>query len=666
MRPLLLASVGLIAVVILAVIAWSVFKGTSGYAGGSSSAHGAVEKLAGSIQSKDVAAAISVMNPDEMREAKSVLLDVRSHAVDVGIAPGGSADAFTVDITGLDLKEDQLADDVVKVELKAGSISATADTGKLPAPLKATFAPGDPKVATSDTINLRTSTLVDSNGDESAPFVIVVKRHGSWFISPMATAAELYSQRLGLPSGRFGTVQNTSSGNTAKAATPTDAVEGLARAAQDMDVTGVGDYMVKSERWLVDAYAPAIRDLIKNGSDVTVDPQSLGEQDLANGRKAVRLDQVRLGGTWTDDYGDSSSGEITISDDCITGTDGNTQCLPRDFTAQTGINGAYLVTVKEDGQWRVSIVETALSYLRTVNNTVGVETIAGINPAWAATLIDPQTNIAAGGGTADVTLNEVGTGVLSVDATAGGALTMQVDDSKDGSAQVAGVFDAQYREWQHDSGYVPSPTAQKLTVVITGDPGTKVSVTVAPVTLTDAVPGPVRSSDTYQLATFKLQKDDILEVTPSDPLLYGWIPDDPSSGWGDYGDGASTCTSSNCHQYGSSIRLLLPPNTSVTTEKISAGFDNTSSTTIQGAVSSGAGVTHTFFVTAYDSVGLLLQPSGFDGVLDVNCGGHTYSKDSGLTDGAELLTISEYQDTSCQVTVSVWGSGGGSFNLQLR
>ena len=129
-RGTLLVVAGVVvALVAGSVAAWALLRPS----GGSDSPEAAVRDFLAAAQEQDVVGLLDHVNPGEVKGFVTAYDAARERAVEEDLTGSGAiADAFDVELTGLEMETHQEADDIAQVTLEAGRYEVTYDPAKVP------------------------------------------------------------------------------------------------------------------------------------------------------------------------------------------------------------------------------------------------------------------------------------------------------------------------------------------------------------------------------------------------------------------------------------------------------------------------------------------------------------------------------------------------------
>jgi hypothetical protein len=334
-----------------------------GNRGGASSPEAAVRDLAKAIDAEDPLAAVDVIAPEEVRSLRSTV-DAASHkAQEVKLVEQASAPFAGVDvrIDDLQLASEQLADGYVKVHLTNGTISARVHRDQV--------SPFVRKVDTGGSGERSYSADFDTARPfDTDPFVVAIRRNGSWYVSAAYTTLEYVRAANHLPVADYGSGLTANLGAATPDAAAREFVDALAAKQWDKvfallppDETPLYDYraglaqLLNDQHWnftvtSVDVTAET------HGDTATLQVSAKGTFPTSEGQ-----------GTWTtaDDCirphypGDSESMAGLITGYCLS----DRGVLPFWFSLPSENGPATVQAVERDGRWFLSPVATSLQTL---------------------------------------------------------------------------------------------------------------------------------------------------------------------------------------------------------------------------------------------------------------------------------------------------------------
>jgi hypothetical protein len=348
--PILVTAAGMAALLTIGAFAISALVG----GGGSDSPEGAVRQLAEAVSHEDALAAADVLAPGEVRSLHGTVeaaihKAAELHAVDASAAPLRGVD-FSVN--DLQLSSERLGDDVVKVRIDRGHMSARTERRLLSALLQ--------KVVPEDSDGVRTVDLARLAHNEPT-FLVTVRRDGKWYVSVAGTILEYVRMNENGPSPDFASPPPGTLGADSPDAAVQDGLHAIASRNWDRLLV-----LVSPEEAPLYAYRATLdRSIGDSQSTFTVD--QLTTSSVVDGDVA-HVTVHALGST--------DSGPWSWDGGCITGTsDGERQtiCVPARFSLIRLFFGyesqpepgapSEITVIRRDGRWFVSPVGTALDVL---------------------------------------------------------------------------------------------------------------------------------------------------------------------------------------------------------------------------------------------------------------------------------------------------------------
>jgi hypothetical protein len=326
-RPVATALAGVLVIGALGFAATNLASGD-----GADSPEGAVEALFDAIDQEDAIGVVEAMEPAERRILMDTLREVEEQTARLRLADDDidlrSFPGVDLEVSGLELRTEQLADDVVAVELVAGRVSTSAELDELPlGPVI------DDAIARSedegDEVEIDGSDDVELAGGR----LVAVRRDGGWHVSLLYSLAEQARREADEPLA----YPSPGSAIAAKgAADPEAAVrEGIA-AAQELDVERLIELTDPVEGRVLHEYGPLLVDLAAEEDDgdgpaFEISNLELSVSDGPAGTKVVRAD------TATMTYGDDDvTTEVTYDGTCSTITTRYSEAYREEYLAEWG------------------------------------------------------------------------------------------------------------------------------------------------------------------------------------------------------------------------------------------------------------------------------------------------------------------------------------------
>lgn len=412
--PLVVGAVVLAGIVIL------LLGGLDGDSGGASDPEAAVRQLTSALQQRDLAAAIGVVDPDEVGTLTDLYETVKD---DVGSGSGGGSGGgeaggekeADIAFSNLRLREEKLGPGVAKVTIEGGLARGVLGVGTLPGGV------------------LHSERGIDVDfGEASGPlgegnYVITREVDGNWYVSPVMTALQYLVDERGLAPPDFGALTR-SAGSASSTSTPEQLLSGLATALSERDVSRLLDLVAGEEAGPVRPYSAALQELLSeaNGSlELQVSNSDFSEHDLGSG--LVRLDLVHAAAdAYVGDEYTSEQASLKLNGLCVDvlassgySSDGCATQAHRLF----GADDFFVVARREDGGLRLAPVATLLEYARMLTDKLGHE---GIRRAAGAVGGEGDGRLPLGS-PAGGHLNDAGVAVLSYDSPGNGLLAIEAD-----------------------------------------------------------------------------------------------------------------------------------------------------------------------------------------------------------------------------------------------
>ena len=390
-RPLgsMIAAAGVAALLLVGAFAVSAVVGD----GGSSSAEGAVRRLADAISHEDPLAAADILAPDEVRSLPDTVSEIEKKAKEMELVQTAGAPLAGVDLNVDDLKlsTQSLGDGYAKVTVDSGSFTASTH--------KAQFSPLMQKVLHGSKDNSLQRNLATLAASKQLPtFVVAVRRGGHWYVSASYTVLEYVREWNQLPAADFGSGDRAVS--TLGADSPDAAVQDSMRALERRD-WGKLLTMVRPDEIPFYDYRAAFTELARrsdtgnSSSWFTIDAMTTSAQtDGDTSKVTLHASGKTSSGTWTVDGGclapiggsessstsDSSGAgsSPSVGSGATSGTLSTSSASARS-TCDLGTpylylsplalpyeglgSGSQFTVVKQGGRWFVSPVGTVLDLL---------------------------------------------------------------------------------------------------------------------------------------------------------------------------------------------------------------------------------------------------------------------------------------------------------------
>jgi len=652
-------------------------RGSNGSSGGAASPKAAAQQVIDGVMTTDLVRSLRALDPDEAKALAPVGQDLLRRAKTSGLAKAGDNPfkGVKLKLEGHVLSEESLAPDVTKVTLDGGRLTATVDKSQLSDPLKAAARPAEGPGATRD-LDLGRLDIRDAQDRRIALFVVTVKRDGRWWVSPLLTGVQYLT--LAGSDLRQPDYSPLPTNSSFKAGSPTEAVQRLAQAGSDP--AAVADALPAAEGRAVRALGGVLSNQLRRLRDLRVDASALVDEKGPDGRRLVRVGRANLDVSVSDNGGDQGNGPVRVQGeldrDCVSDRskpDAKPACTP-DVARKLGFDGLRLVTVKERGQWRVSLVETVALYLRTA-----LDKASDPQLSFAASLVGgpavlaafpPAATVPAAGATADVKLNDGGWAVVGIDAAPGQVFGYDVRESNsDDTVNEVALYGPDGKVWDRSpSSVVIAAQAGRHRLVLKGTPGASAKLSTHParretatvgkgVTGTGAAPVIVEVTGA---AGAKVRADTKgVSASTGEPAASGWVNE---------GDAApySPSTGDVFPATGKMVVTLTPYGDGPWSYEVKRRANEFSdgTMTVSGTFG-GSTATHAFTVVNGGAT-VTLTPSGWDAVLSISCiGAGSATSDHGFASAPESLTIRSTGDDTCTASVTSF-SGTGTYSLSIR
>lgn len=415
----------LVGLVFLGGIGWAAVAAFSGDREGGSSPEEAVRNLTTALSNEDVVAAIEAMAPSEVGTAADLYPRVIELAVREGaIEREDWLTGVDFEVVGLETETTELHPGVALVELTAGVLTVSIDPD-LADPVFLEDGQTEFSVSIAEMREELSTGLLEAAGfagdfgglpfeirDPGRIFLMTVERNGTWFVSPMYSAAEYGRQILDLPPADFAASrENAAAGATTPAgviedieamvngASLEDHLENALAGDPDGTFAAMSVMAPPDEFGVFIDYASsyqALLDRLFEGTDMTF-------QDFQDEAMAM-IDQIDLEGEIRMDIDvveeprddgtvilHLSSGSVAVDASIVepesrsvstmqmeaswdglcgravividgSGAEEASDCVPTDVLP-AGFDDIFVVVGEVQGDWYVSYIETALAYI---------------------------------------------------------------------------------------------------------------------------------------------------------------------------------------------------------------------------------------------------------------------------------------------------------------
>ncbi len=356
------AAIGVAALLGVATLGISALVGGNG----ADSPEAAVRQLANAISNEDPLAALDVISPDEVRTLSDSVDSASRKAEELELvnAAGEPFAGIDLSVEGLELETEELAPGYVKVGVTGGTIHSETDPAGYSGFLQrvsegAENSEGDLDLATFET------------GDQG-PFVVVVQRDGSWYVSVSYTALEYLRESEGGAPADYGSARAQVA--TLGADSPEAAARDMLDAVATDDWERVLELVPPDEIPVYDYREWIIAESAETETSLTVDEFEVVESEVKGDTAVLTIAAVISDGDGGETY--------RFADDCATspfvygGEEESEICLGAMSLVGYGLlyandlgpdrHDVRVTAVQRDGRWFLSPVGTAIDYLDEV------------------------------------------------------------------------------------------------------------------------------------------------------------------------------------------------------------------------------------------------------------------------------------------------------------
>ncbi len=399
----------------------------SRFFGGAASPQEAVTQAITAIEDGDFARLGLLLPPDEVAGLGDVLKQARrissalgegsgfgSHPKDTGVA---------VSVKNLKLATHDEQDGLTKVSIENADITASFDPTKASGPVKK-FIDKKGMSPRQTTITVRGADVTTDghkhtlriDGREQAPFVMVVERAGSWYVSPLYT----YFQYTSEEEGRGTSPAVTSPGFDSPVKAAEGFISALAKAINTRNITvlaeatgGVEGRLLQTYRNLIDA--TLVDNLNRSNFSIDVNSSQFRVLSVDGNTARVRPESLHLTATT-----DGGKRRIDWDGRCLNVD--NPRTRQRACVGDKSTIGPYsplierlkyLVAVRSDGGWKISATRTVFTMAADVLSWIGdaeipvIKALTGGDPAELTKVAKVAATVRIGD-TATISVNAVG------------------------------------------------------------------------------------------------------------------------------------------------------------------------------------------------------------------------------------------------------------------
>ncbi|HEY9314239.1 hypothetical protein [Williamsia sp.] len=396
-RTGLVKSVAVIVVVaVLAAAGFAINRLFVAQFNGSTSASESVEDFLNAAEDKDWSRLGLLLPPDETFQLAGLFGDTADLQRRAGLTSDtfdDQLDGVEVDISDLAVSSRSLSTDLAKVSIDRATVVVKIDAktveslSDLIPGLDADDVGAIEYTATIDGPAIRYSLVVGTErqsgmdpvvigGNEQAPFLMSVRRDGSWFVSPMFTVAQYVAEELGWEATDPGTSEVT---YDSPAAAADGFVEGLVETIETSDINHVADAMGGVESRLLKTYAAGINHELAGddfgfgygeGVDLEIRDTDYSVSPGENGQARITVEQIRVAARDGAEVVD-----VEFDGDCLSvdsGGESEGGCISDGGEFSTRVHGAlgHVVAVPVDGGWKISPVGTFFDWIGLIGQEI--------------------------------------------------------------------------------------------------------------------------------------------------------------------------------------------------------------------------------------------------------------------------------------------------------
>ena len=340
--------------------------------GGAGSPEQVAEKLIESVESKDAIGLVTMIAPAERDSLDRLREGLTEKVEDFGILEAAnkvgedvqdvddeiSFDGITVTFENVEPEITQVDDQLAVLAFNSGSIRVQMDPEQTTGAIRSALEAADEMEKIDETTQLSALGI-----DDEPLLMAAVKDNGRWYLSPLYTGLELLTQSMGNERGSL-PEPTDGSGSPAEAAQALmGAIPGI---MENGKFTDLGNHLVSYEGNAIHYYGGALDKAMDGGTGVdlqlTTNTFKNAEQDGDRGRATVETLEAEAEGD-----------KLRVTADCIE-LDGSAEmCRGKSgyVMLEGTVDGATVMralpplgmsTVKEDGDWKVSLMETSTDW----------------------------------------------------------------------------------------------------------------------------------------------------------------------------------------------------------------------------------------------------------------------------------------------------------------
>ena len=377
-RKAIIWSVVLVLVIGLGLSAY--FFISSFIKGGAGSPDKAADKLVESLENEDVIGLFTMMAPEEregLRRVQETLFEkadefqLAEAAAKVSDEPATDPEDMDLSLAGVDISlknvdpvVEPIDDNIALIRFPSGEFQLTVDPGSTEGALRAAYDASGSMEPINESV-----ALEDLGPDQSGLTLVATESDGRWYISPLYTGFELLTQFSEVDRG---SVPDGKTGADSPGAAATAAVKSLPEIFSSASLDPLAPHLSSHEGGILYYYGGLFDEVLPylSGSDFAVDNVSFRDGEKDGDRSTAVVEEISLSSGYGDEIRITSTClEDTSADEklCVTGSgyaleDGRPTTAPAAFLSG-GADEISLTTVKEDGKWKVSVMETASDWV---------------------------------------------------------------------------------------------------------------------------------------------------------------------------------------------------------------------------------------------------------------------------------------------------------------
>ena len=424
-----------VAVVLVAVALTGIVIVQNLLRGGADSPEQAVSKVIDSVSNNDLLGIYAMVTPRERDAVKRTQDAFLKKYEELGLADAAkvlsdeatesselSFDGVKVSVMGVHPRVEEISDDLAAVTLDSGELKWSINPAKTKGIIRAHLDAANTEEKVSGT-----QFFADA-ADGQGVTLMATKVDGRWYISPLISILDASNTAAG---GTRGAIPATvAKGAESPQAAAEAAVSAVPRIAHD-GLDSLAPYLSHEEAEMVYLYGDLVPDL--GGNTVTLGSATfkLGSQD--GDRATAVVDHLSLSV--------NSGNKVTFSSTCLSEQGQTELCLNGSgypgVVSSTGIDPIFpllsdqgkfaLTTVKEDGAWKVSVLDTAADHaISWVNSITREQALSMLG--WQRA--DKAAGALVLGTRSDVKYNSAGYAVMSLELT--DSMRLQLTDDSDG------------------------------------------------------------------------------------------------------------------------------------------------------------------------------------------------------------------------------------------